>query len=73
MAEDTGGRENEVRSEKSLEKAFDVITEELRSQYVLGYTSSNTKHDGTFRKIKVEVNRPDVKVLARKGYYAPGS
>jgi len=73
MAQDTGGRVVNVRSEKSLEKAFDIISEELRSQYVLGYTSSNTKHDGTFRKIKVEVNRPDVKVLARKGYYAPGS
>jgi hypothetical protein len=30
-----------------------------------------TKRDGTFRKIKVEVSRPDVKILARKGYYAP--
>jgi len=72
MTQDTGGRVVNVRSEKSLEKAFDLITEELRSQYVLGYSSTNTKRDGTFRKIKVEVNRPDVKVLARKGYYAPG-
>jgi VWFA-related protein len=71
MAEDTGGREIEVRSEKSLEKAFDVITEELRSQYVLGYYPTNTKRDGTFRKIKVEVDRPDVRLLARRGYYAP--
>lgn len=71
MAEDTGGREVEVRSEKSLEKAFDLITEELRSQYVLGYYPTNNKHDGTFRKIKVEVDRSDVKLLARKGYYAP--
>jgi len=71
MAEETGGREIEVRSEKSLEKAFDVISEELRSQYVLGYYPTNTKRDGTFRKIKVEVDRPDAKILARKGYYAP--
>jgi VWFA-related protein len=71
MAEDTGGREIEVRSQKSLEKAFDQISEELRSQYVIGYYPTNTKHDGTFRKIKVEVSRPDVKLLARKGYYAP--
>lgn len=71
MADDTGGREIEVRSEKSLEKAFDIITEELRSQYVIGYYPTNVKHDGTFRKIKVEVSRPDVKLLARKGYYAP--
>jgi VWFA-related protein len=72
MTQETGGRVVNVRNEKGLEKAFDVISEELRSQYVMGYSSTNTKRDGTFRKIKVEVNRPDVKVLARKGYYAPG-
>jgi len=72
MTQETGGRVINVRNEKALEKAFDMISEELRSQYVLGYSSTNTKHDGTFRKIKVEVNQPEVKVLARRGYYAPG-
>lgn len=71
MTQETGGRVIGVRNEKNLEKAFDIVSEELRSQYVLGYSSTNTKHDGTFRKIKVEVSRPDVKVLARRGYYAP--
>jgi VWFA-related protein len=71
MAEDTGGREVEVRGQKSLEKAFDEISEELRSQYVIGYYPTNDKHDGTFRKIRVDVNRSDMRVLARKGYYAP--
>jgi VWFA-related protein len=71
MSEDTGGRVINVHNEKSLEKAFDVISEELRSQYVLGYYPTNEKRDGTFRKIKVDIARPDVKVLARKGYYAP--
>jgi VWFA-related protein len=71
MAEQTGGREIEVRSEKSLEKAFDEISGELRSQYVLGYYPTNTKRDGTFRKIKVDTSRPDTHLLARKGYYAP--
>ncbi len=71
MANDTGGRMIDVHNEKSLETAFDVISEELRSQYVLGYYPSNAKRDGTFRKIKVEANRSDTKILARKGYYAP--
>lgn len=71
MAEDTGGREIEVRSQKSLEKAFDQISEELRSQYVLGYYPTNNKRDGTFRKIKVDVDRSDTRILARRGYYAP--
>jgi VWFA-related protein len=72
LASDTGGRVINVRNEKGLEHAFDIVSEELRSQYVLGYYPANTDHDGTFRKIKVEVSRPDVKILARKGYYAPG-
>ncbi len=56
MADDTGGRVIDVHNSKSLEKAFDEISEELRSQYVLGYYPTNTKRDGTFRKIQVEVN-----------------
>jgi VWFA-related protein len=71
MTQETGGRVINVRNDKGLEKAFDIVSEELRSQYVLGYSSTNTKRDGTFRKIKVEVDRPDTKILARKGYYAP--
>ena len=71
MAEDTGGRVIDVHNEKSLEKAFDELSEELRSQYVLGYYPTNVKRDGVFRKIQVTVMRPDVKILARKGYYAP--
>jgi len=71
MSGETGGRVINVRNEKGLEKAFDVISEELRSQYVLGYYPLNPKRDGSFRKIKVDVSRPDVKILARKGYYAP--
>ncbi|MGA8144595.1 MAG: VWA domain-containing protein [Candidatus Acidiferrales bacterium] len=72
MAEETGGRVIDVHNQKSIEKAFDEISEELRSQYVLGYYPTNSKRDGSFRKIQVEVNQPDTKVLARKGYYAPG-
>ena len=71
MADETGGREVEVRNEKNLEAAFSLISEELRSQYVLGYYPTNVKRDGAFRKIKVEVTRSDSKILARKGYYAP--
>jgi len=73
MTEETGGRVIDVHNEKTLEKAFNEISEELRSQYVLGYYPTNTKRDGTFRKIKVEVTQPNTKVLARKGYYAPES
>jgi VWFA-related protein len=71
LTEDTGGRLIVVNSEKRLEEAFDQISEELRSQYTLGYYPTNTARDGKFRKIKVDMTNHDLKVLARKGYYAP--
>jgi len=71
IADETGGRVIEVRGAKHLEEAFDQLAEELRSQYSLGYYPSNAARDGRYRKVKVEVIRPDVHVLARKGYYAP--
>jgi VWFA-related protein len=71
LTEETGGRVIEVRNEKDLNKAFDVISEELRSQYTLGYYPTNPTHDGSFRKVKVETSRSGLKVLARRGYYAP--
>jgi VWFA-related protein len=73
LAEETGGRMISVSSEKKLLEAFDEISEELRSQYTLGYYPSNNAKDGKFRKIKVEVASHDLKVLTRKGYYAPRS
>ena len=71
LTEDTGGRLIVVKSEKNMQEAFDQISEELRSQYTLGYYPTNNARDGKFRKIKVEMNNKDMKVLARKGYYAP--
>ncbi len=70
---ETGGRMIIVRSEKNLEQAFDEISEELRSQYTIGYTPTNKKHDGSYRKIKVETKDKDYSVLTRRGYYAPNN
>jgi len=71
MTDETGGRMIEVKGAKNLQAAFEQLAEELRSQYSIGYYSSNPVHDGRYRKVKVEVARSDTKVLARKGYYAP--
>jgi VWFA-related protein len=71
ITDDTGGRMIVANSEKHLLEAFDQISEELRSQYTLGYYPSNSTHDGKFRKVKIEMANHDLKVLARKGYYAP--
>jgi VWFA-related protein len=71
ITDETGGRMIVVNNEKHLQEAFDQISEELRSQYTVGYYPTNSAHDGKFRKIKVEVGEHNYKVLARKGYYAP--
>jgi VWFA-related protein len=71
ITEETGGRSITVNNEKHLAEAFDQISEELRSQYTLGYYPTNSARDGKFRKIKVDMSNHDLKVLARKGYYAP--
>lgn len=73
LTDETGGRTIVVRSEKNLEKAFDEISEELRSQYNLSYVSSNKSHDGSYRKIKVELKNREYSALTRRGYYAPGN
>jgi VWFA-related protein len=71
LADETGGRVLSASNDKKLMQAFDEISEELRSQYTLGYYPSNSALDGKFRKIHVETANHDLKVLARKGYYAP--
>jgi VWFA-related protein len=65
---DTGGEF--IKGTNDLSKGLDRIDEEIRSRYTLAYYSSDPNFDGSFRKLKVEVARPDTKVSARSGYYA---
>ena len=70
LAEETGGRVIEVGNKfDKLKQAFDQISAELRSQYNLGYTPTNTQHDGSYRKIEVK-SKQGYRVQARRGYYA---
>jgi VWFA-related protein len=70
LAEQTGGRVIEVgNKQEKLKAAFDQIQSELRSQYNIGYSPSNTKLDGSYRKIQIHT-KGDYKVQARQGYYA---
>jgi VWFA-related protein len=71
FSEETGGRVIRVRNQKETAAAFQQIADELRTQYLLGYTPTNSRHDGTFRRIHVRVLRGDSKVQTRHGYYAP--
>ena len=70
LANETGGRVIEVgKKPEKLRQAFDQISQELRSQYNIGYTSTNIKHDGTFRKVEIK-SKKEYKIQARSGYYA---
>jgi VWFA-related protein len=69
MSEPTGGRTFQVKK-MPVAKIFEIIQEEMRSQYALGYVSTNRAHDGTFRKLQVRVLPKGLKAAARKGYYA---
>ena len=70
LAAETGGRVIEVGNKtEKLKQAFNQIAQELRSQYNVGYTPTNTKLDGTFRRIDIR-SKKGYKVQARSGYYA---
>jgi VWFA-related protein len=70
MTDETGGRLIDVGNNgKKLEAAFQQIEDELRTQYVVTYTPSNTKLDSTFRHVTVECG-DGMKVQVRKGYFA---
>jgi len=71
VTEETGGRLINVgNNAKKLEAAFEQIEEELRTQYMATYTSTNSKQDGGFRKLAVECRGDGMKAQVRKGYYA---
>jgi hypothetical protein len=55
----------------TFKKIFDQIAQELRSQYSLGYISTNSSKDGKFRQIRIVPRDSSYIVRARKGYYAP--
>ncbi len=68
---ETGGRVIEVGNKiEKLRQAFDQISQELRSQYNIGYVPTNTARDGSFRKVEIKPKQGDYKIQARSGYYA---
>lgn len=68
LAADTGGKA--FMDTNDLSGVFQQVQKDTSAYYVLGYTSSNHLKDGHYRRIKVQVNRPDVKLEYRPGYYA---
>jgi VWFA-related protein len=69
LCEHTGGSVIKVKKIRNTAAAFQRIAEELRTQYLIGYTPSNPRRDSGFRKIKVRVTHGNYKVQTRAGYY----
>jgi len=65
------GEETDDVALKELDRTFTDLAERLRTQYVLGFFSTNEKRDGSFRKLDVRIKKPSYIARARTGYYAP--
>jgi VWFA-related protein len=75
VSDRTGGRAFFPTQLDDLKLAFSQIDQELRSQYLIAYSPTNVNHDGSYRRIKIEILNPDlrkqkVQLLYRGGYYA---
>lgn len=75
LCEETGGRMFRVDDVSEMSDIAEKISNELRNQYVIGYTPKQLHRDGKWRKVKVKLNPPQglppLTVHARTGYYAP--
>lgn len=71
LTRDTGGFVLPARDYDDLKSAFSTIEKILRSQYALGYLPPDLEANGSFRSIEVTSLKRDLKIHARKGYYAP--
>jgi len=70
LARMSGGRAFHTDRLDELEPAFAQIVDELDNQYLLGYVPSNAERDGSWRRIRLEVEGSGRKVRARQGYRA---
>ena len=75
ITERTGGRAYFPRGEEDLRKAFAQIQQELREQFLVAYSPTNKRRDGTYRKLQLEIVNPElrkqnVKLNYRQGYFA---
>ena len=67
----SGGQLYSPADVSELTRQYGEVVENLRRRYVVGYTSTNSKRDGTWRKVEIQVRAPDARVLSRDGYFAP--
>ncbi|HEX3253295.1 MAG TPA: VWA domain-containing protein [Pyrinomonadaceae bacterium] len=68
LSGDTGGKF--LKGNNDIGLGLERINEEIQARYTIAYRSTNQNFDGSFRKVKIEVRRPDVQIMSRNGYYA---
>lgn len=68
----TGGRLYKPPTFEALESVYAEVADELRQQYGLYYSPLNKAHDGSFRRVRVEMTNPTNKATTRIGYFATG-
>ncbi|MGH9218903.1 MAG: VWA domain-containing protein [Vicinamibacterales bacterium] len=73
LAQETGGRAFFAQKIEDLKDVYAKIADELSSQYSMGYASRNAKRDGAFRRLVVQVGRPNTTARTKRGYYGPVS
>jgi Ca-activated chloride channel family protein len=73
LSQETGGRVFFARQINELANIYGQIADELSSQYTVGYTSKNPKHDGAYRRVLVRVTQPNSTARTKQGYYGPTS
>jgi VWFA-related protein len=70
LAEQTGGRMYEAKKKENFDQVYASIAEELRSQYMLGYTPDKSSADESYHRITLTAKKKDLTVQTRDGYYA---
>jgi len=70
---ETGGNLDAENRQRGIEESFQKIFEEVRTQYTIGYYTHQPFIDGKYRSIDVRVLRPNLTVIAKKGYYPTAS
>ncbi len=71
LAQETGGRAFFPQRAEDLAEIYQQISDELSSQYTLGYSSKNPMRDGQWRRLVVRIDQPNVAARTKQGYYAP--
>jgi VWFA-related protein len=71
LAQETGGRPFFPEKLSDLAGVYGQISDELSSQYTVGYVSKNSRRDGSWRRVVVRIEQPGLTARTKQGYFAP--